>query len=187
LQFRGFTGKIAPLQEFAMNIAQARPLTRTATIRPIRREDNAAIAAIIRTVLPEYAGTEPGTVLDDPEVDRMYETYAQPRSAYVVAERDSVVIGGSGVAPLKGGDAATCELQKMYLLKDARGQGLGQQLIAQCLAQAKQLGFARCYIETFTNMDTAQELYRRNGFTLLDAPLGATGHFRCNRWYAKEL
>jgi putative acetyltransferase len=36
-------------------------------------------------------------------------------------------------------------------------------------------------------MDTAQRLYDRFGFAKLGAPLGATGHFSCDRWYALDL
>ena len=36
-------------------------------------------------------------------------------------------------------------------------------------------------------MDAAQSLYEKTGFRMLDAPLGATGHFSCNRWYLLDL
>jgi putative acetyltransferase len=36
-------------------------------------------------------------------------------------------------------------------------------------------------------MDAAIHLYERTGFTALCAPLGATGHFGCDRWFVKDL
>jgi putative acetyltransferase len=36
-------------------------------------------------------------------------------------------------------------------------------------------------------MTQAQKLYQRLGFQPLCAPMGATGHFGCDRWYALEL
>lgn len=36
-------------------------------------------------------------------------------------------------------------------------------------------------------MDAAQKLYRRAGFKPLPAPLGATGHHGCDRYFLLEL
>ena len=68
------------------------------SIRPIRREDDAAIAAIIRTVMPEFGAKGPGFAINDPEVDHMTAGYERPRAAYFVVEgSDGRVLGGGGV------------------------------------------------------------------------------------------
>ena len=74
------------------------------SIRPIQPDDDAAMAAIIRTVMPEFGATGCGFAISDPEVDWMSRAYAEPRHAYFVVERDGRVIGGAGVAPLAGDD-----------------------------------------------------------------------------------
>ncbi len=157
------------------------------TIRPIQPADDAAIAAIIRTVMPEFGAVGSGFAIADPEVDWMSRAYAAPRHAYFVLERDGRVLGGAGVAPLAGGDPETCELRKMYFLPEARGLGAGTAMMERCLAAARGFGFARCYLETLTGMDAAMRLYERSGFRRIDAPLGATGHGGCNRFYLLEL
>lgn len=156
-------------------------------IRPITPEDNAAVAAIIRTVMPEFGADGPGFAIHDPEVDTMCQAYAQPRSSYFVVERDGRVIGGAGIAPLEGGEADVCELRKMYFLPEARGIGAGTAMMQRCLDAARGHGFARCYLETLTGMDEAQALYLRSGFKPLCAPLGGTGHFSCDRFFLREL
>ncbi|HEX2082026.1 MAG TPA: GNAT family N-acetyltransferase, partial [Xanthomonadaceae bacterium] len=88
-------------------------------IRPIRAEDDPAMAAIIRAVMPEFGATGCGFAINDPEVDWMSRAYTAPRCAYFVIEDDDRVLGGGGVAPLEGGDADTCELRKMYFLPEA--------------------------------------------------------------------
>jgi putative acetyltransferase len=157
------------------------------SLRPITAADDPAMAAVIRSVMPEFGASGPGFALNDPEVDHLSRAYAAPRSAYFVLERDGRIVGGAGIAPLAGGDPDVCELRKMYFLAEVRGLGQGRRLLQHCLATARQFGYRRCYLETLTGMDAAQHLYADAGFKTLCAPLGATGHFACDRYYALEL
>ena len=157
------------------------------TIRPIHSDDDAAMAAIIRSVMPEFGAIGSGFAIADPEVDWMQRAYAQPRHAYFVLEQDGRVLGGAGIAPLTGGDASICELRKMYFLPAARGIGAGTAMMAQCLRAARDFGFRQCYLETLGGMDAAMRLYERSGFHRIDQPMGATGHGGCNAFYLLEL
>jgi len=156
-------------------------------IRPIQPSDDAAVAAIIRAVMPEFGAGGPGFAIHDPEVGAMSSAYAGDRAIYLVVVDGDRVVGGGGIAPLAGGDEGTCELRKMYFLPEARGRGVGRALLARCLDEARARGFATCYLETLTGMDAAQHLYERLGFRRLEGPMGATGHFSCNRFYALHL
>lgn len=156
-------------------------------IRTITQADDAAMANVIRTVMPEFGAVGSGFAISDPEVDWMSRAYAEPRHAYFVVERDGRVLGGAGIAPLAGGDGDTCELRKMYFLPEARGIGAGAAMMSRCLAAAREAGFTRCYLETLTGMDAAQRLYERSGFRRIDGPMGATGHGGCNTFYLLAL
>ena len=145
------------------------------------------MARVIRTVMPEFGASGPGFALADPEVDYLSRAYSAPRSAYFVLERNGQVLGGAGIAPLAGGDADVCELRKMYFLDDVRGRGQGRRMLQHCLAAARQFEFQRCYLETLTGMDAAQHLYADAGFKPLCGPLGATGHYACDRYFALDL
>lgn len=162
-------------------------MDRTLTIRPIRAADDAAVAAIIRTVMPEFGAEGPGFAIMDPEVDHMSAAYARPRSAYFVVTDGDRIIGGGGIAPLDNGDERTCELRKMYFLPEARGRGAGAALLSLCLQRARAFGYATCYLETLARMDAARKLYARFGFQPLCAPMGRTGHFGCDSYYALDL
>jgi putative acetyltransferase len=158
------------------------------TLRPIEPRDDGAIARVIRTVMPEFGACGQGFAINDPEVDYMTRAYARAGAAYFVIEiEDGVVVGGGGVAPLDGGPPDTCELRKMYLLREGRGRGAGRALLERCLSEARRLGHRRCYLETLTGMDAAQHLYRQAGFTRIGAPMGNTGHGGCDRWFARDL
>ena len=163
------------------------PEADTYALRPVEPRDDGAVAAIIRAVMPEFGATGCGFAINDPEVDWMSRAYGVPRSAYFVVERGGRVIGGGGIAPLEGGDGATCELRKMYFLPEARGIGAGTAMMARCLHAARDAGFTRCYLETLCGMDAAMRLYERSGFRRIDAPLGNTGHGGCNTFYLLDL
>ena len=137
--------------------------------------------------MSELGAVGPGFSINDPEVDTMSAAYAIPRAAYFVVERDGVVLGCGGVAPLVGGDDDVCELRKMYFLPTLRGLGAGAALMTRCLDVAREAGFRRCYLETLCGMHAARRLYEKSGFTRLPGPLGATGHGGCDVFYVCDL
>jgi putative acetyltransferase len=156
-------------------------------IRPIRRSDDAPLAEIINGCLAEFGAGGPGFVNADPDFVALYEAYRKPRSAYFVVTREGRVLGGAGVAPLKGAGGKVCEFQKMYLSPDTRGQGLGQRMLDMCMRTARELGYERSYLETLKNMKSARALYEKNGFVPLTCARGRTGHYGCDAWYEREL
>ena len=156
-------------------------------LRPIDPADDPAIASIIRAVMPGFGASGPGFAIHDAEVDAMSAAYLEPRAIYLVVERAGEIVGGGGAGPLAGADHDVCELRKMYFLPHARGIGAGSALLSRCMDEARTRGYQRMYLETPTGMTAAQRLYERFGFARLDAPMGTTGHFGCDRWYACNL
>ncbi len=156
-------------------------------IRPIELADEIQVASLIREVMPEFGASGPGFAMIDPEVSHMAQAYAKPRHAYFVVEREGKILGGGGIAPLIGGDKCTCELRKMYFKKELRGLGFGQKMMDQCLVKAREFGYKQCYLETLKLMADARKLYLKNGFGILEGPMGTTGHFGCDHWYLKNL
>jgi putative acetyltransferase len=158
------------------------------------------MAHVIRTVMPEFACVGDGFSINDPEVNDLTTAYAAARCGFFVIEQSvggpaaaaedfngAIIVGGAGFAPLTGGDANTCELRKMYVLKEGRGFGGGGLLMDACLAGARAAGFTRMYLETVTAMTDAAEVYKKYGFQYLPWPLGETGHGGCDLFMAREL
>jgi putative acetyltransferase len=156
-------------------------------IREIQKEDNAQIAAVIREVFITDNYPKTGTAFADRQLDFMFEAYDKPRAAYFVVEEDGKIIGGAGVSQLDNSEENVCELQKMYFLQEARGKGIGFQMIQKCLEEATGFGFEKCYLETLPEMLTAQHLYKKAGFEYLCTPMGNTGHTTCPVWMIKNL
>ena len=117
----------------------------------------------------------------------MFEEYNKPKSIYYVVEKDGIVVGSAGIAPLANEAVSICELQKMYFLPEMRGIGIGAEMMEVCLQSAKNFGYEKCYLETMPFMLAAQKLYKKAGFEYISAPMGSTGHDSCPVWMLKEL
>jgi putative acetyltransferase len=156
-------------------------------IREILQSDNASVAKVIRKVLVDLGVPKVGTAYEDSALDQMFENYDVPKATYFVVEENDKIIGCCGVAQLDNYDGNVCELQKMYFIEEARGKGIGTQMINTCISKAKEFGFEKMYLETMPYMEVAQKLYAKSGFKYLDVPMGNTGHYSCSVWMLKDL
>jgi len=154
-------------------------MTTELIIRPILQKDSAAMTALIRSVFEDMDIPKTGTAYEDEALDNLYQFYQKPKATYYVVESKGKLIGGAGISSLENDSGNNCELQKMYVSKVARGKGIGSKLLNHCLARAYDFGYSGCYLETMPNMEAAQALYQKNGFTYLQEPLGETGHTAC--------
>jgi len=156
-------------------------------IRSIQKEDNPAVAAVIRNALKEFGADKPGTVYYDETTDNLFELFQNQNSAYVVAVESNQIVGGAGIYPTQGLPQDTCELVKIYLAPEARGKGIARQLMEFCFDKAVEYGFTKMYIETLPELSTAVSIYEKFGFKYLQEPLGNSGHNACDIWMLKEL
>ena len=156
-------------------------------IRPIESKDNEALAKVIRTALAEFGANKPGTVYFDPTTDALFELFRTPGSYYYVATIDEKVVGGCGIFPTENLPQGTCELVKLYVAKEARGTGLGKQLMEQSMSWAKENGYTHVYLESMPELKKAVSIYEKVGFQPLDHPLGNSGHDGCDIWMLKAL
>ena len=156
-------------------------------IREIKIEDNSQLETIIKTIFIDLELPLTGTVYDDIDTTRMFESYQEDKAVYFVVDVGGIVKGGAGIKALKNHDGAVCELQKMYLSTDTRGKGYGKRLIERCLDAAKSMGYEQCYLETLSELKAAQNLYKHYGFDYLEDAMGNTGHSSCRVRMIKSL
>ena len=157
------------------------------TIRDLQKEDNPALAKVVRDTLAEFGANHPNTVYYDPTTDTLFEVFQTPRSKYFLAEINNKVVGGGGIYPTDGLPPDTCELVKMYLLPEARGFGLGRTLIEKCIEAAAENGFKKIYLETMPELKQALSVYEKFGFEYLNGPIGNSGHTGCSLWMLKKI
>ena len=156
-------------------------------IRKIKPEDNKIIESIIKEVMTEFGADPKTTVLGDPSIHSMYENYQTKNAIYYVALSEDKIVGGCGIKKLDGTNENICELQRMFLLSEARGKKIGKQLLELCKNKAREFGYEKIYLESLKQMESARALYEKQGFSPIDHPLGNTAHGGCDIWMVLNL
>jgi GNAT superfamily N-acetyltransferase len=79
-----------------------------------------------------------------------------------IAEADGRRLGS--IFCVQSGDSGVAKLRLFLLVPEARGRGLGQRLLEQCLSFARDTGYTRLKLWTHESHRAACALYARNGF-----------------------
>ena len=153
--------------------------------KPLTPQYDADLAGLIRSSLKAHRLDIPGTVYFDEGLDHLSGYYDDPGRAYYVLVDEDVLIGGIGLAEFNGFDKC-CELQKLYLSDEAKGQGLGYKMIKYIEDKARELGYEQMYLETHTNLEAAIHIYKKMGYSLIGRPKCVV-HSTMNRFYLKSL
>ncbi len=150
-------------------------------IRSWQPRDRAAAVALIAQVLAEYGLTCEPTESDRDALE-VEACYWETGGEFWVVENAGALVGTAGYRPTPRGDRAV-ELRKMYLLPQARGQGLGRYRLSQLESAIQQRGFNQIWLETASVLKEAVELYEASGYE----PASGVETARCDRIYRKPL
>lgn len=93
--------------------------------------------------------------------------YAPPSGRLLLAMHDG---WPAGCIALKGHDATTGELKRVYVRPGFRGLSIGQKLVSSVVAAARESGYRRLILDSHTSMTKAHALYGAVGFRRVDAP-----------------
>lgn len=147
------------------------------TIRLATRADEPAIQHVIRTVYDEYNWPwDPEDYHKD--LYDLDQYYFNVGGQFWVAEVDGQVVGTTalevfpafpgeeGIADVNGvrrGAGCDCSIERLYLLAEARGHGLGKALLQQTIDAAKAKGCRRMEIWSDKRLYEAHKLYEKIG------------------------
>ena len=153
-------------------------------IRNWQPRDRQVAANLIGTVLAEYGlGWEPEAT--DRDVMQVETCYHATGGEFWVVEAGDRLVGTAGYYPVAYGHNGV-ELRKMYLLPEARGQGLGRYLLQVAEDAIAARGFTEIWVETATVLQEACLLYEKNGYSPPQGDVGPEAQ-RCDRVYVKRL
>jgi GNAT superfamily N-acetyltransferase len=97
--------------------------------------------------------------------------------AMIVAEScaTKIIVGTIAIRRLEVGEEhrkacgvdandTVCELKRMFLLPESRGKGLGHQLLARVMTEARAMGYNVVLLDTKRCLEAANALYAKLGF-----------------------
>ncbi len=88
--------------------------------------------------------------------------YAPPKGRLLLALSDGKPAGCIALREIGEG---VCEMKRLYVRTEFRGQGIGRQLTALLIEEARRIGYARMQLDTLpSKMQQAAEVYRSFGF-----------------------
>ncbi len=96
------------------------------------------------------------------EVANLPGAYGEADGRLFFAEVDGRPAGCVGIRRFSEG---VCEVKRLYVDPDQRGQGLGRKLALAAIKAAQALGYRRILLDTLPTMRIAVKLYRELGFT----------------------
>lgn len=98
----------------------------------------------------------------DEEVANLPDKYASPEGRLFLAFSDEKLAGCIALRKLEEG---ICEMKRLFVKDEFRGQKIGVKLIEKLFEEAKNIGYAQMRLDTFpAKMGKAVKLYESYGF-----------------------
>jgi putative acetyltransferase len=87
--------------------------------------------------------------------------FAAPKGRLLLAIDSNQPVGCAALRPI---DEGVCELKRMYVLPEYRGQGVGKALAKALIQEARQTGYQLMRLDTGNFLTVAINLYETLGF-----------------------
>lgn len=95
------------------------------------------------------------------ELEHFPDKYREPEGAFLVARDGEAVVGCVGLKKIGEG---ICEMKRLFVKDEYKGQGIGKGLADAIVREAKNKGYSRMRLDSLKRMGTAVALYKKLGF-----------------------
>jgi putative acetyltransferase len=131
-------------------------------LRDASDEDSERVIDLIHRVWSEYPGKTLNVRHDMPELVRVASSYREFGGRFWVIERDGEIVASVAYRPSK--DPGAVELQKLYVARDARRNGLGSTLCQLIEDEATRHGASAVELWSDVKLLDAHRLYEERGY-----------------------
>ncbi len=140
-------------------------------IRRAKKEDIKAISEIsIKTYIDAFGHTFTPEELEERLEKRSVDFYKRvfDKDTILLAEEDDQIVGyvqyGRVTFKMNGVSPEDQELQRLYVLANYQGKGIGKSLIEAALSDPRLKNASKVYLDVWENNPGAQKLYKSYGF-----------------------
>ncbi|KPU43043.1 putative N-acetyltransferase YsnE [Oxobacter pfennigii] len=123
---------------------------------------------VIKGLFMEYAeslGIDLGFQNFKEELDNLPGGYAAPEGRLMLAYSGDAA---TGCIALRKIDNVTCEMKRLYIRPEFRGQGLSRIMAEELIKEAKKAGYKYMRLDTLPSMNAAIGLYKSLGFISIE-------------------
>jgi len=97
----------------------------------------------------------------DSELQHLAHKYGPPAGRLYLVKVDQAAAGCIG---LKRIDEQNCEMKRLYIRPQYRGQGLAHLLVERIIRDAREIGYQSMLLDTLPFLESAIHLYQEYGF-----------------------
>ena len=97
----------------------------------------------------------------DEELEHLESKYGLPYGRLYLAFCDNKLAGCIGLRKI---DEKNCEMKRLYVRPEFRGNNIGNILVKKIIEDAKTIGYKHILLDTFPFLETAIKLYKNLGF-----------------------
>jgi GNAT superfamily N-acetyltransferase len=120
-------------------------------------------ASLVEAMRAEMAVVYDGLDIDDSQMPKAGPLeLGPPGGTFLVGfDADGLAVCCGGVKRL---DDGACEIKRMYVIPEARGRGVGRELLAALEDAARALGYGVARLDTGPRQPSAERMYREAGY-----------------------
>lgn len=97
----------------------------------------------------------------DEEIDNLEEKYGMPEGRLYIAYFNEQLAGCIGLRKI---DNENCEMKRLYVRPEFRGNHIGNELVNRIIDDAKEIGYKFMLLDTFPFLENAIQMYKNFGF-----------------------
>lgn len=122
----------------------------------------------------------------DDEIENLEQKYGMPDGRLYVVYFNGQLAGCIG---LRNIDNENCEMKRLYVRPEFRGNHIGDHLIKKIIDDAKEIGYKSMLLDTFPFLESAIHLYKNFGFYEIssynESPMGTLKYFKLDLYREK--